>query len=120
MTQDLDQLCINTIRFLSVDAVEQANAGHPGLPMGMADPTYVLWTQFLKHNPTNPKWIDRDRFVLSAGQRTGRRIWFDRGISRQPLAVEICAGYLLAVVECHRIYGGLCRRVFGQHRLCAL
>jgi transketolase len=67
MTQDLDQLCINTIRFLSVDAVEQANAGHPGLPMGMADPTYVLWTQFLKHNPTNPKWIDRDRFVLSAG-----------------------------------------------------
>ena len=67
MTQDLDQLCINTIRFLSADAVQQANSGHPGMPMGMADAAYVLWTQFLKHNPTNPSWPDRDRFVLSAG-----------------------------------------------------
>jgi transketolase len=67
MTQNLDQLCINTIRFLSADAVQQANSGHPGMPMGMADTAYVLWTKFLKHNPTDPNWIDRDRFVLSAG-----------------------------------------------------
>jgi transketolase len=67
MTRDLDQLCINTIRFLSADAVQKANSGHPGMPMGMADAAYVLWTQFLKHNPVNPGWVDRDRFVLSAG-----------------------------------------------------
>ena len=67
MTNDLDQLCINTIRFLSADAVQQANSGHPGMPMGMADTAYVLWTRFLKHSPKNPQWVDRDRFVLSAG-----------------------------------------------------
>jgi len=67
MTRDLDQLCINTVRFLAADAVQQANSGHPGMPMGMADAAYVLWTQFLKHNPANPSWVDRDRFVLSAG-----------------------------------------------------
>jgi transketolase len=64
---ELDTLCINTIRFLSVDAVQKANSGHPGLPMGAAPMAYVLWTRFLKHNPTNPQWFDRDRFVLSAG-----------------------------------------------------
>jgi transketolase len=64
---NLDQLCINTIRTLAMDAVQQANSGHPGLPMGMAAPTYVLWTRFLKHNPRNPAWFDRDRFILSAG-----------------------------------------------------
>jgi len=63
----LDDLCINTIRFLSVDAVQKANSGHPGLPMGAAPMAYVLWTRFLKHNPANPKWFDRDRFILSAG-----------------------------------------------------
>jgi transketolase len=63
----LDELCINTIRMLSADAVQQANSGHPGMPMGAAPMAYVLWTRFLKHNPTNPKWFDRDRFVLSAG-----------------------------------------------------
>ena len=63
----IDQLSINTIRFLSVDAVEKANSGHPGLPMGAAPMAYVLWTRFLKHNPTNPSWANRDRFVLSAG-----------------------------------------------------
>ena len=67
MTNDLDQLCINTIRFLSADAVQQANSGHPGMPMGMADAAYVLWTQYLKHNPKHAQWVDRDRFVLSAG-----------------------------------------------------
>jgi transketolase len=64
---DLDTLCINTIRFLSADAVQKANSGHPGLPMGAATMAYVLWTRFLKHNPGNPKWADRDRFVLSGG-----------------------------------------------------
>ncbi|MEO6569231.1 MAG: transketolase [Opitutaceae bacterium] len=63
----LDQLSINTIRFLSVDAVQQANSGHPGLPLGAAPMAYVLWTRFLQHNPHNPQWVDRDRFVLSAG-----------------------------------------------------
>ncbi len=63
----LDDLCINTLRFLSVDAVQKANSGHPGLPLGAAAMAYVLWTRFLKHHPTNPDWFDRDRFVLSAG-----------------------------------------------------
>lgn len=63
----LDQQCVNTIRTLSIDAVEAAKSGHPGMPMGMADAAYVLWTRFLKHNPKNPKWFNRDRFILSAG-----------------------------------------------------
>ncbi|MEX0845046.1 MAG: transketolase [Balneolaceae bacterium] len=63
----LDQLCVNTIRTLSMDAVQKANSGHPGMPMGMADVAYVLWTKYLKHNPKNPDWFDRDRFILSAG-----------------------------------------------------
>ena len=66
-TVDLDTLSINTLRFLSVDAVQKANSGHPGLPMGAAAFAYVLWTRFLKHNPKNPKWFERDRFILSAG-----------------------------------------------------
>ena len=57
----------NAIRFLSMDAVQKAKSGHPGAPMGMADIAEVLWRDFLKHNPTNPKWADRDRFVLSNG-----------------------------------------------------
>ena len=55
-TPDLDQLCINTIRTLSLDAVQQAESGHPGLPLGAAPMAYVLWTRFLRHNPRNPKW----------------------------------------------------------------
>ncbi|MCH8207112.1 MAG: transketolase [Chloroflexi bacterium] len=65
--ETLDQLCINTIRFLAVDAVQQAKSGHPGAPMGAAPMAYVLWDRFLKHSPNNPRWPDRDRFVLSAG-----------------------------------------------------
>ena len=61
----LDEVCINALRILSVDAVQQANSGHPGLPMGAAPMAYVLWTRYLQHNPTNPSWPDRDRFVLS-------------------------------------------------------
>lgn len=64
---ELDQKAINTIRMLAVDAVQKANSGHPGMPMGAAPMAYVLWTRFLKHNPADPKWIDRDRFILSAG-----------------------------------------------------
>ncbi len=64
---ELDQLCINTIRFLAVDAVERARSGHPGMPMGAAPMAYVLWTRFLRHNPEDPLWPNRDRFVLSAG-----------------------------------------------------
>ena len=66
-TPSLDQLCINTLRFLAVDAVQKANSGHPGMPMGAAPMAYLLWTRFLKHNPAHPGWFDRDRFVLSAG-----------------------------------------------------
>ncbi|MDR3627737.1 MAG: transketolase [Ignavibacteriaceae bacterium] len=64
---NIDQLSINTIRFLSVDGVQKANAGHPGMPMGCAPIAYTLYTKFMKHNPANPKWLNRDRFILSAG-----------------------------------------------------
>ena len=64
---ELDQLCVNTIRTLSLDAVQQAESGHPGLPLGCAPAAYVIWTKFLRHNPRNPKWQNRDRFLLSAG-----------------------------------------------------
>lgn len=66
-TTELDQLCINTIRTLSLDAVQKANSGHPGLPLGAAPMAYVLWTRFMRHNPRNPQWENRDRFLLSAG-----------------------------------------------------
>ena len=64
---ELDNLCINTIRCLAIDAVQKANSGHPGLPMGAAPMAYVLWTKFLRHDPHDPGWADRDRFILSAG-----------------------------------------------------
>lgn len=63
----IDGLCVNTIRTLAMDAVQAANSGHPGAPMGLAAAAYVLWTRVLKHNPKNPEWVDRDRFVLSGG-----------------------------------------------------
>jgi len=64
---ELDELCVQTIRFLAADGVQKANSGHPGMPMGMAAAAYVLWSRHLRHNPTNPRWHNRDRFVLSAG-----------------------------------------------------
>ncbi|EIL89484.1 transketolase [Rhodanobacter fulvus Jip2] len=67
MSKDLDQQCIDTLRFLSVDMVQKADSGHPGLPLGAAPMAYVLWTRHMKYNPANPQWTDRDRFVLSAG-----------------------------------------------------
>jgi transketolase len=67
MNTDSEQLCIDTIRFLAIDAVEKANSGHPGAPMGAAAMTYTLWSDFLRFNPRNPAWMNRDRFLLSAG-----------------------------------------------------
>src|SRR6266699_3923677 len=66
-SQTLDQLAVNTIRTLAIDAVQKANSGHPGLPLDAAPMAYVLWTRALSHNPRNPQWHNRDRFVLSAG-----------------------------------------------------
>jgi len=63
----LQEKCINAIRFLAADAIEKAKSGHPGMPMGAAAAAYTLWTRHLKHNPADPLWADRDRFVLSAG-----------------------------------------------------
>ncbi|MEC7240185.1 MAG: transketolase [Myxococcota bacterium] len=63
----IDTACVNTIKGLAMDAVQKANSGHPGMPMGCADMAYVLWTRFLKHDPSDPQWLDRDRFILSAG-----------------------------------------------------
>src|SRR5574341_945773 len=65
--RSLEELCINTIRVLAMDAVQKANSGHPGLPMGAAPMAYVLWQRHLRHDPEDPLWPDRDRFVLSAG-----------------------------------------------------
>src|SRR3989441_9997471 len=65
--KQLDTLCINTIRTLAIDAVQQANSGHPGAPMGLAPVTYCLWQEFLRYDPADPTWLNRDRFVLSAG-----------------------------------------------------
>ncbi len=67
MTEDLETRAINTIRFLSADAVQKANSGHPGLPMGAAAMAYTVWTRHLRHNPRNPNWAGRDRFILSGG-----------------------------------------------------
>lgn len=67
MASDLDQLCVNTIRTLSIDAVQKANSGHPGAPMGLAAAAYTIWQKHLSHSPSNPKWYNRDRFILSNG-----------------------------------------------------
>jgi transketolase len=66
-TTSVESLCINSIRFLAVDAINKSNSGHPGLPMGTAPMAFALWDRILRHNPKNPKWFNRDRFVLSAG-----------------------------------------------------
>ncbi|HEY6148756.1 MAG TPA: transketolase, partial [Thermoanaerobaculia bacterium] len=66
-SKSIDELCVDTIRTLAIDAVQKAESGHPGLPLGAAPMAYVLWQNYLKHDPKNPKWPDRDRFVLSAG-----------------------------------------------------
>ena len=67
LSPELDRLCIDAVRVLSMDAVQKANCGHPGTPMALAPLGYLLWTQHMKHNPGNPGWLNRDRFVLSVG-----------------------------------------------------
>ncbi|HVP57502.1 MAG TPA: transketolase, partial [bacterium] len=67
MARPIDQACVNTLRFLAVDAVERAKSGHPGMPLGAAPMAFVLWDRLLRHNPGNPAWFNRDRFILSAG-----------------------------------------------------
>jgi len=74
VARSIDELCVDTIRTLAIDAVQKANSGHPGLPLGAAPMAYVLWSRHLKHNPRNPAWPDRDRFVLSAGH--GCMLWY--------------------------------------------
>src|SRR3954452_10459552 len=66
-TRSIDELCVNTIRTLAIDAIQKANSGHPGTPMALAPVAYVLWQRFLRFDPTEPIWPNRDRFVLSAG-----------------------------------------------------
>lgn len=65
--KNISDLTVNTLRLLSVEAIQKANSGHPGLPMGAAPMAYALWANNMKHSPNNPKWINRDRFILSAG-----------------------------------------------------
>ena len=72
VSPSLDELCVNTIRFLSIDTVQKANSGHPGAPMGAAAIAYALWDRFLKHNPADPSWADRDRFILSPGHASAQ------------------------------------------------
>ena len=67
----LDSMCVNALRFLAVDSVQKAESGHPGFPLGAASMAYALWDRFLKYNPSDPNWHDRDRFVLSAGTSAG-------------------------------------------------
>ncbi|HEX9150234.1 MAG TPA: transketolase [Thermoanaerobaculia bacterium] len=74
VAKSIDELCVDTIRTLAIDAVQKANSGHPGLPLGAAPMAYVLWSRHLKHNPRDPGWPDRDRFVLSAGH--GCMLWY--------------------------------------------
>jgi transketolase len=74
VAKSIDELCVDTIRTLAIDAVQKANSGHPGLPLGAAPTAYVLWSRHLKHNPRDPEWPDRDRFVLSAGH--GCMLWY--------------------------------------------
>lgn len=84
---DIETLAVNTIRSLSIDAIEKANSGHPGAPMGMAPAAYVLWTRFMKHNPKNQNWVDRDRFVLSAGHAS-MMLYSLLHLTGYPLSIE--------------------------------
>ena len=97
--QAVDELAVNTIKFLSADGVEKAKSGHPGLPMGAADYTYVLWNRFLRYNPHDPEWPNRDRFILSGGH--GSMLLY---------ALLHLSGYDLAVEDLKRLGRDLERR----------
>lgn len=104
----LEQLSINTIRLLSVDAVQKANSGHPGLPLGAAPMVYVLWTRLLQHNPSNPHWVNLDRFVLSAGHGSM--------LSGRSHAVSLLPGHSAQPVhDRHRRAGEVRLRQRGPH-----
>ena len=84
MNNRIDELCVNTIRTLAMDAVQQANSGHPGTPMALAPVVYCLWQRFLRFDPTHPIWPNRDRFVLSVGHgRASSSRNIDEGRDRQ-------------------------------------
>src|SRR5581483_5510813 len=83
----LDKLCVDTIRTLSMDAVQKANSGHPGTPMALAPLAYVLYTRVMRHNPRNPDWINRDRFILSAGHAS-MLLYASLYLSGYPMTLE--------------------------------
>src|SRR5687767_15852823 len=86
---NLDQLSIDAIRVLSMDAVQKADSGHPGTPMALAPLAYVLWTRHLRYNPRNPDWIDRDRFVLSAGHASMLLYKIGRASCRERVCIAL-------------------------------
>jgi len=90
--QALDELCVNTIRTLSMDAVQKANSGHPGTPMALAPLAYVLYTRIMRHNPANPDWLDRDRFVLSAGHAS-MLLYSSLYLSGYPMTLDDLKGF---------------------------
>ncbi len=98
---DLDRLCVNTIRTLSMDAVQQANSGHPGTPMAMAPVVYDLWQRHLRFDPADPIWPNRDRFVLSAGQL----LLYTDGITEAEDAADVEYGEerVRAFLDAHRL-----------------
>jgi transketolase len=89
---DLDQLCVNTIRGLCMDAIQKANSGHPGTPVGIAPVAYTLWQRFLRFDPTDPIWPNRDRFVLSEGHASALRCSTSRGCGRSIRTTRCSAG----------------------------
>jgi transketolase len=91
-TRELDERCINAIRFLTVDAVEKARSGHVGTPMGSAPMAYILWDRFMKHNPADPAWPDRDRYVLSAGHAS-MLLYSLLHLTGYPLTIEDLQGF---------------------------
>ena len=106
--KNIDNLAVNTIRFLAVEAIQKANSGHPGLPMGAAPMAYTLFSRHMKYNSKDAKWADRDRFILSAGHGSALLYAlyhvFDRGVSIDDLKNfrqygSITAGHLQCYVE---------------------
>src|SRR5690625_7589051 len=102
METSIEQLSINTIRTLSIDAIEKANFGHPGLPMGAAPMAYTLWTDFMNHNPKTHKWFNRDRFVLSASH-----------VAKLLYSLLNLSGFVVTI-ECFKDYSKEISRMLGH------